>query len=92
MRATCHGISAASGKLGAAVTSYAFPHLKESIHVDNLLLLCFGVGVVGSAWTLLFVPYYTPETLPDITRRKLEQYNALIAKKDNQLTSLLTNA
>lgn len=88
VRATCHGLSAASGKLGAALTSYAFPHLQDAINTDNLLLLCCGVGVLGSAWTLFFVPQYTPEELPRITQMKLQQYNALIAKKDGQLTML----
>jgi PHS family inorganic phosphate transporter-like MFS transporter len=56
VRATCHGLSAAVGRLGGAAATYAFPHLREAIGLGNLLLLCSGLAALGSAWTLLFTP------------------------------------
>lgn len=89
MRSSCHGISAASGKLGAAITAYVFPillnHYKDAEGNDEhnhgiktVLYLCAGVGFAGAIWTLLFVPRSAPE-YPD-SQEKREEYQALLTR------------
>jgi nitrate/nitrite transporter NarK len=60
VRATCHGIAAASGKLGAAVAAYSFPLLKTWLGIQAVLVICGVVAVLGLFFSLLFVPRYTP--------------------------------
>ncbi|QKR00890.1 MFS transporter [Metallosphaera tengchongensis] len=54
-RTTGHGISAASGKLGAAITTYLFPSLLASIGIKGILEMLAAVSVVGAVITLLTV-------------------------------------
>jgi PHS family inorganic phosphate transporter-like MFS transporter len=79
VRATCHGISAASGKVGAAIASYAFPPLKSSVGVATLLAGCGIVALVGSIWTLVFVPDYAPDQQGPL-QAYLERYHAEIER------------
>ena len=55
-RATCHGISAASGKAGAAIGSAVFPiilnaYASQEEGVATVLYLCAALSAVGLAWT-----------------------------------------
>jgi PHS family inorganic phosphate transporter-like MFS transporter len=55
-KATCHGISAASGKIGAAIGSSAFPVLlaafaTNSQGVGAVLYVCAALSVLGLVWT-----------------------------------------
>lgn len=54
-RTTGHGISAASGKAGAAISTYLFPVLLSSIGVKDLLLMLAGLSLIGALITLAFV-------------------------------------
>ncbi len=54
VRATAHGISAASGKLGAAVGAYWFPRLD---YTDSMLF-CAAVAAAGVVVTYFFIPRY----------------------------------
>jgi len=58
IRATAHGLSSAAGKLGAAIGAQLFPLLRASVGVQGVLLMCAGLSLVASAWTLVFVPAY----------------------------------
>ena len=58
-RATCHGISAASGKAGAAIGSAAFPIILAAFStqqegVSAVLYICAALSVLGFAWTWVF--------------------------------------
>ena len=58
-KATCHGISAASGKVGAAIGSSVFPILLAAYSsatqgVSVVLYVCAALSVAGLAWTLIF--------------------------------------
>ena len=66
VRATCHGISAASGKLGAAAGAYFFPlvlgNSESTEPTSEGLKLCFYIcaliAVFGALTTTLFIPTY----------------------------------
>jgi PHS family inorganic phosphate transporter-like MFS transporter len=57
VRATAHGIAAASGKLGAIVTSFAFGSLTDRIGLPGVLGFLSGIMALCAAVTLLI-----PET------------------------------
>ena len=51
-RSTGHGISAATGKIGAAITVFAFAALSTSIGIKPLLLRLAGTSVIGGVLSL----------------------------------------
>ena len=59
VRATAHGVSAASGKLGAAVGAYFFPQLNYT----NSMLCCAAVAAAGVVVTHFLIPRYTSQDL-----------------------------
>ncbi|CEM32056.1 unnamed protein product [Vitrella brassicaformis CCMP3155] len=67
IRASCHGISAASGKLGAVLGSAMFAPLQQSIGLPSLLLCCAAVALLGHLATLTLTPLSAnhPEQLFD---------------------------
>ncbi len=54
-RTTGHGISAASGKVGAAISTYLFPSLLVTIGVKDILLMLAGLSVIGALLTVAFI-------------------------------------
>jgi PHS family inorganic phosphate transporter-like MFS transporter len=67
VRATCHGISAASGKLGAAAGAYFFPLVLGASGENGIprpqglkfcFYLCSGIAIFGAIVTTLFIPTY----------------------------------
>lgn len=67
IRATCHGISAASGKLGAVIGSAMMKPLLNAHGLATVLVVCACVAFLGGIFTFLF----TVETLG----KSLEQLN-----------------
>jgi len=63
IRASFNGISAAFGKLGAAVTSTTFKSIQDSIGLNNLFIVCSVVSVIGFVMTIFFTPSYDPALL-----------------------------
>lgn len=57
VRATSHGIAAASGKIGAVVTSFAFNSATNTIGLNGVLGLLSGIMFLCTLLT-----YYVPET------------------------------
>lgn len=55
VRGTFHGLSAASGKLGAVVGAFLFPSYIDQFGVASLFFLQVGVNIAGAAlsWALL---------------------------------------
>ena len=81
VRATCHGLSAASGKLGAAAGAYFFPLVLGTSGggttpspngLKNCFYICGGVALLGALVTTLFTPTYGAVEL-----EKEESYIAL---------------
>jgi MFS transporter, PHS family, inorganic phosphate transporter len=61
VRTTCHGISAAFGKVGAVVGGFGLAAMKsgaseKSKELANILFVCAGVATLGLICTLAFVP------------------------------------
>jgi len=54
IRATCHGLSAAAGKVGAVIGVVAFSPCEEAFGLGTVLGSCAVVCVVGAVFTYLF--------------------------------------
>ena len=69
-RTTGHGISAASGKMGAAITTFLFPTLLVIMGVKNIMLMLAVLSVVGA---LITIPLREPKqsVLEDASREEL---------------------
>jgi len=71
VRATCHGLSAASGKLGAATGAFLFPLLlgprgasqPTNEGIQYTMLICSIVAALGVCVTYLFTPTYGADML-----------------------------
>jgi PHS family inorganic phosphate transporter-like MFS transporter len=70
-RTTGHGISAASGKLGAAITTYLFPTLLTSMGIKNLLVMLAVVSIIGALLTFFFVPETKNKNLEEVAKEEL---------------------
>ena len=68
MRATCHGISAASGKLGAAVGSAAFPIVAQRCGLRVVFALCAAVCALGWLVSEACLPSYDDQVTADLDR------------------------
>jgi len=65
VRASAHGIAAASGKAGAVLTAFAFGSVVNSIGLNGTLGLFSGIMALTACVTLL-IPETTGKTLEDI--------------------------
>jgi len=65
IKATFHGISAASGKLGGVLGAAAFPllHPEEPRGKVLCLFLCAAISLIGAIFTVVFTPRYKAEDL-----------------------------
>eukprot|EP00931_Biecheleriopsis_adriatica_P057343 TRINITY_DN34007_c0_g1_i1.p1 TRINITY_DN34007_c0_g1~~TRINITY_DN34007_c0_g1_i1.p1 ORF type:complete len:147 (-),score=20.41 TRINITY_DN34007_c0_g1_i1:3-443(-) len=62
-RATAHGISAASGKLGAVFGVYVVGILADAIGVRWMLLVVCGITGITMIWVHFLIPRYNENTL-----------------------------
>lgn len=60
VRATCNGISAAMGKLGAVVGAYMFGPLALATSFTFVFITCAGVAVVGMIFGWIFIDLQKP--------------------------------
>lgn len=56
VRATCHGISAAAGKLGAVIGTWAFSPCQARFGTEPVLAGCGAVCLLGALCTFFFTP------------------------------------
>lgn len=68
VRSTCHGISAASGKLGAIVGASAFAPLDEAYGLQFVLFCCSLVCLLGAGFTHMFTPRDSPLSAAEVAR------------------------
>jgi len=54
IRATCHGISAAAGKVGAVIGAAAFSPMEEAFGLGTVLICCGVVALLGAVFTFFF--------------------------------------
>ncbi|KAH7100420.1 inorganic phosphate transporter [Auriculariales sp. MPI-PUGE-AT-0066] len=71
-RSTAHGISAASGKCGAIISSLAFNVLSKKAGTPVVLWIFFGVSILGAFFTLL-LPEVKGRDPDEIYRLELEE-------------------
>jgi len=71
-RTTGHGISAAAGKLGAAVTTFLFPELLLSIGVRGILEMLAIVSVVGAVITVALVKESKQKSLEEVAEERVQ--------------------
>lgn len=55
LRATCHGFSAAAGKVGAFIGAYSFEHLKVAFGPGAVFLICAAICAISVPITYWFV-------------------------------------
>lgn len=70
IRASCSGISAAAGKIGAVIGTSIFGPLVHYVGIGDTLSLCGCIAIVGLVWTYFFV---RKSTLEERTARKEKQ-------------------
>eukprot|EP00667_Euglena_gracilis_P007540 EG_transcript_7618 len=68
VRATCHGLSAAAGKLGAVLGAAAMDPLLSAYGLRVVLYICGSIGVLGALVTVCFVPSPTEPGQPQYAR------------------------
>ncbi|MGC8609806.1 MAG: MFS transporter [Thermoplasmata archaeon] len=74
-RTTSHGISAASGKLGAAISTLLFPTLLIVIGLKTLLTILALIALIG-AFISIWLPEPKNVPLEEIAREKIIEENA----------------
>lgn len=75
-RSTGHGISAASGKLGAALTTYVFPFLLSSIGIREIFILLAVISIIGAVITYILVPEPKRKSLEEASKEEVMEVNA----------------
>ncbi|CAN0886341.1 Low affinity inorganic phosphate transporter 1 [Linum grandiflorum] len=86
VRSTCHGISAAAGKVGAMVGAFGFLYLaqnKEKAKAENSLLVLGVVNFLGMAFTFL-VPESKGKSLEEMSGENKEDGGT---RDDNHIPS-----
>jgi PHS family inorganic phosphate transporter-like MFS transporter len=78
-RTTGHGISAASGKLGAAITTFLFPFLLKFYGLKPILEMLAVISALGFIITVLLVPEPKMKSLEEVSKEKLEVYEKPIS-------------
>nr|XP_023886513.1 inorganic phosphate transporter 1-4 [Quercus suber]POE68341.1 inorganic phosphate transporter 1-4 [Quercus suber] len=99
LRSTCHGISAASGKLGAMVGAFGFLYLAQSqdktktdagypagIGVKNSLLVLGGINFLGILFTFL-VPESKGKSLEEMSRENEDENGGLELEQTSSFNS-----
>lgn len=79
IRSTCHGLSAACGKAGAAIGAIAMKPMLDMWGVGATLMICGGVCAAGYLMTVLFVDETVGKTLEEI------------AEEDDELSLLFSD-
>jgi PHS family inorganic phosphate transporter-like MFS transporter len=79
-RTTGHGISAASGKAGAAVTLYLFPILLKLYGLKDIFILLGFMSLLGLFTTLAFIYEPKMKSLEETSKEKIE-----ISKEEREI-------
>lgn len=90
-RATCHGISAASGKLGAVVGGETLGRLATRLGGKNsasglrvVLAICSVVSMFGAAWTSIFTRDMSGVSLEDLDSGRIFETPEQPAGRDHR--------
>lgn len=66
IRASCSGVAAASGKLGAFLGAFAFPVIYDALGMSVEMMCCAVVALAGLAVTYQFIPRKAATTAADL--------------------------
>jgi len=82
IRATCHGISAAAGKVGAIIGAVGISYLLQtkSLSTNAIFYICGAISFIGAALTILCVPETLGIALEQLTIHQGEE--TLIVTED----------
>lgn len=78
IRATCHGFSAAMGKLGGVVGTNLFGPVDNALGLAWLQILCGVIAVLGAVVTYFFIPS------DEKAKESIELYDLDLALKSNR--------
>jgi Sugar (and other) transporter. len=66
-RTTGHGISAAAGKAGAAISTFLFPQLLSFMGVKGILEMLLLLSIVGAVMTMVLVKEGKQRSLEEVS-------------------------
>ncbi len=81
-----HGISAASGKLGAALVTFLFPTLTPLLHLPGTFALLGLFAFLGFVITLAVIPEPAGRSLEDVSRE--DELTLVVERFSTQLDTL----
>jgi MFS transporter, PHS family, inorganic phosphate transporter len=73
VRATCHGISAALGKIGAIIGTAGFPPAMDKVGLNGIMYICTGITAAGFLVTVLLL---SKPLVDSAAKRRREPYAA----------------
>lgn len=81
VRATCHGMSAAAGKVGAVIGVVAFSPCEKVFGIEVVLMGCGVVCLTGALFTFFFTPTTLPDNLDDldVSAREMQKMDSKAA-------------
>ena len=87
VRATAHGIAAASGKAGAVVTAFAFGTITDRMGLKGVLGLFAGIMALCAAVTLL-IPETMGKSIAEIEAGAVYNDRAPVIESDNMSSEI----
>jgi PHS family inorganic phosphate transporter-like MFS transporter len=88
-RSTGHGISAASGKLGAAIATFFFAGFVTAYGLPPMLAILGGCAILGLIITLILTPEPAGRTLEDVSRE--DELEIVVERFSPHLESLASS-
>lgn len=88
VRATAHGIAAASGKCGAVLTAFAFGAVVDGIGLAGTLGLFSGIMALAALITLM-IPETKGRSLDDLENEVLYRRSGGVSTSEGSSTSVL---
>ncbi len=86
-RATGHGISAASGKMGAAIATFFLPLFLLSNGLESTLMVLAGVSLLGFLISLALTPETAGKALEDVSRE--DELHLMVERFSGHLEGLV---
>eukprot|EP01135_Chromosphaera_perkinsii_P009006 Nk52_evm24s1569 gene=Nk52_evmTU24s1569 len=81
VKATCAGMSAASGKVGAIIGTYGFPYFQDSAGLSTVLIFAGGLCIFAFFFTWFMTPNYNSETLKELEENEDGSTVAILYRK-----------
>lgn len=83
IKATAHGVSSASGKIGAALGSFMFPPLADQAGIRGVMCVCGVLSLIGAILSVMLTPSMpTTDGSPPLLLARHCMRNGLIMQSD----------